>query len=140
MNSEDNVVINGFERTEIESEPEQLGEIAEKLDDVLMYLKNELAGKNQIINAQSAEIQRLRTVVDNRQQQLEKIQEKLEEFESRAESNRQLINKLLGDISHYQNDIEWYKRTYEKRSFWGVMREKIAKVTVPQKNDQDAIE
>jgi chromosome segregation ATPase len=140
MNSEDNVVMNGFEREELDADPERFSEISEKLDDVLMYLKNELAGKNQIINAQSTEIQRLRSVVDNRQQQLEKIQLKLEEFESRAESNRQLINKLLGDISHYQNDIEWYKRTYEKRSFWGVMKEKIAKVTVPQKNQQDAIE
>ncbi|RYY20991.1 MAG: hypothetical protein EOO04_19020 [Chitinophagaceae bacterium] len=140
MNSEDNVLMNGFERTEYEAEPERLGEIAEKLDDVLMYLKNELAGKNQIINNQSAEIQRLRSVVDQRQKQLEKTQDKLEELESRSESNRQLINKLLGDISHYQNDIEWYKRTYEKRSFWGVMKEKIAKVTVPQKNQQDAIE
>jgi len=46
-------------------------------------------------------------------------------FQETAAGNRQLINKLLGDISRLQNDIDWYKRTYEKRSLLGLLREKF---------------
>jgi DNA repair exonuclease SbcCD ATPase subunit len=140
MNGEDNVLLNGFVHAEMAGFDGGLNGVSEKLDDILLYLKNELAGKNQIIHAQANEIQRLRNVVDNKQQTMLTIQEQLVVLEAKAESNRQIINKLLGDISHYQNDIEWYKRTYEKRSIWGVMREKIAKVSLPEKNDHDATE
>jgi len=51
----------------------------------------------------------------------------LENATHEMEGNRQLINKLLGDLSKLQNDVEWYKRTYEQRSFLGTLREKIFK-------------
>jgi TolA-binding protein len=140
MNSEENVLLNGFVHGEVEAEDAGVTGMSEKLDDILMYLKNELAGKNQIIHAQANEIQRLRNVVDNKMAAMQVIEQKLADLETKAESNRQIINKLLGDISHYQNDIEWYKRTYEKRSIWGVMKEKIASVSLPEKNGQDATE
>jgi len=47
------------------------------------------------------------------------------EFQETAEGNRQLINKLLGDISKLQNDVDWYRRTYETRSIWGTIMEKL---------------
>ncbi|MHA4845405.1 hypothetical protein ACX0G7_14630 [Flavitalea antarctica] len=113
------------------SETEGLGEITEKLDDILLYLRNELQGKQKVIDAQAAEILRMRGVIEEKTDLVQAMQQRVAEVEQKAESNRQLINKLLGDISHYQKDIEWYKRTYEKRSLWGVMKEKLAKVNLP---------
>ena len=132
---ENNLLLNGLLKTDVElgfqPEAENLGEITEKLDDILLYLRKELQSKQEIINAQATEVIRMRGVIEDKLELISSMQEKMVEIEQRAESNRQLINKLLGDISHYQNDIEWYKRTYEKRSIWGVMKEKLAKVNLP---------
>lgn len=137
---DNNILLNGFMRTDeelgLQSETENLGEITEKLDDILLYLRNELQNKQKIIDAQSAEMLRMRSVIDDKTQLIGSLEQKLAETEERAESSRQLINKLLGDISHYQNDIEWYKRTYEKRSLWGVMKEKLVKVNLPPENPE----
>ncbi|MFT3934292.1 MAG: hypothetical protein QM726_11790 [Chitinophagaceae bacterium] len=51
----------------------------------------------------------------------------LEKANQQADGNSQLINKLLGEMSKLQNDIEWYKLTYEKRSFLGTIRQKLFK-------------
>jgi hypothetical protein len=55
------------------------------------------------------------------------LEQQLDQSAQNTEGHRQLINKLLNDIEHFQNDIEWYKRTYERRSIWGVLKEKLAK-------------
>jgi len=132
---DDNFLLNGFMKTDAElglqSEAENLVEITDKLDDILMYLRTELQAKQQIIETQATEMLRMRGVIEDKQDIIAEMQERVAEIEQKAESNRQLINKLLGDISHYQNDIEWYKRTYEKRSIWGVMKDKLAKVNLP---------
>ena len=132
---ENEMLLNGFMKTDTDlgfhSETEGLGEITEKLDDILLYLRNELQGKQKVIDAQAAEILRMRGVIEEKTDLVQAMQQRVAEVEQKAESNRQLINKLLGDISHYQKDIEWYKRTYEKRSLWGVMKEKLAKVNLP---------
>lgn len=53
------------------------------------------------------------------------LKEDLENCIHLVEGNRQLINKLLGELSKVQNNIEWYKRTYEQRSFFGTLRQKL---------------
>jgi hypothetical protein len=132
---ENNLLLNGFGNSDAElglqADTENLGEITEKLDDILLFLRKEVQNKQQIIDAQATEMLRMRGVIEDKQELISSMQQKMMEIEQKAESNRQLINKLLGDISHYQNDIEWYKRTYEKRSLWGVMKEKLAKVNPP---------
>lgn len=49
----------------------------------------------------------------------------LSEESKKNEGSKQLINKLLEDIRRYQNDIEWYRKTYEKRTLLGVLKEKM---------------
>lgn len=49
----------------------------------------------------------------------------LNEEIKKNEGNKQLINKLLEDIRRYQNDIDWYKKTYEKRTLLGILKEKL---------------
>jgi DNA repair exonuclease SbcCD ATPase subunit len=132
---ENNLLLNGFMKTDTDlgyqSDSESFGEINEKLDDILLYLRNELQAKQKIIETQASEMMRMRAVIEDKQELIASMQQRMADIEHKAESNRQLINKLLGDISHYQKDIEWYKRTYEKRSLWGVMKEKLAKVNLP---------
>ncbi|MET0300267.1 MAG: hypothetical protein ABW036_10910 [Flavitalea sp.] len=138
---DDNIILNGFSKHEDElgytPDAEQMGEISEKLDDILLYLQKELQNKQVIIETQVKEMQRMRGVIEERNEELTATSQKLAELDQKAESNRQLINKLLGDITHYQNDIEWYKRTYEKRSLWGVMKEKLAKVNLPPEKSEE---
>ena len=35
------------------------------------------------------------------------------------------LSKLVNEIDHLQQNIEWYKKTYETRSLFGMMREKL---------------
>lgn len=58
-------------------------------------------------------------------QQIDQLQNKLTDCRRHNEGQQQLINKLLSDIDRYQLDIDWYRRTYEKRTFLGVIKEKI---------------
>jgi uncharacterized protein involved in exopolysaccharide biosynthesis len=71
------------------------------------------------------DISKLITTIDEKETELKKNREQLENALHSMEGNRQLINKLLGDLSKLQNDIDWYKRTYEQRSFLGTVKEKI---------------
>jgi len=50
---------------------------------------------------------------------------KLIQCRSQSEGNRQLINKLITDIDKLQQNVDWYKRTYESRSLLGVIKDKM---------------
>ena len=63
----------------------------------------------------------------SKETELKNYKIQLEKAQQSIEGNRQIINKLLGDQSKLQNDIDWYKRTYEQRSLLGTLREKILK-------------
>ncbi len=86
-------------------------EIREDLAQIKEYLESLVNCLTKEIVAQNTEIKVLKEEVENRQHL--------------TEGNRQLTNKLLGDISKLQNDVEWYKKTYEQRSFFGTIREKM---------------
>ena len=88
-------------------------EIKSTLVQIKQYLETDIYNLRKQANAKDTEIKTLR--------------EELEKLQHLMEGNRQLINKLLGDLSKLQNDVEWYKRTYEKRSLLGTIREKIFK-------------
>lgn len=86
-------------------------EIKGSLTQIKYYLEDEIAGLKREKMAKDTAIK--------------KIQEDLEHAKYVSEGSKQLINKLLGEISKLQNDIEWYQKTYEQRSFLGTIREKI---------------
>ena len=83
--------------------------------------------KQQVIEEQRLEIEKLQNEINQRSAAMVDLKEQLTQCAQHTEGHRQLINKLLNDIEHFQNDIEWYKRTYERRSFWGVLKEKLTK-------------
>jgi DNA repair exonuclease SbcCD ATPase subunit len=85
--------------------------IQERLEDILQHVEGENRAKALLLDQQRREIQALAG--------------KLADCRRHNEGQQQLINKLLNDISQYQLDIDWYRRTYEKRTFLGVIREKL---------------
>ncbi|HTL07593.1 MAG TPA: hypothetical protein VL307_05025 [Chitinophagaceae bacterium] len=86
-------------------------EIRESLGQIKHYLE-----KN--IRTLSAEVER-------KDQEINELRSSLEKARLQAEGNSQLMNKLLGELTKLQNDVEWYKLTYEKRSLLGTLRQKL---------------
>jgi DNA repair exonuclease SbcCD ATPase subunit len=107
--------------------PVTLYHIYETLGKVVQQLESEIALQQSIIRKQLLEIETLRSEIGRKEQLSVQANRKLEESMQQMEGSRQLINKLLSDIAHYQNDIDWYKRTYEKRSIWGVLKDKLTR-------------
>ncbi len=92
---------------------EKRTDIEDSLTQIKRYLETEIVNLKKDLEAKNAEVKFCRDELDATRHTLE--------------GTRQLVNKLLGDMSKLQNDIEWYKRTYEQRSFLGTIWEKIAK-------------
>jgi len=99
--------------------------ISKTLNTLCSYLETEMARKQIFIERLEADADKLRQTISERESEITNLQGKLQEMLQSSEGNRQLINKLLNDISHYQKDLDWYKRTYEKRSFLGLVKEFI---------------
>ena len=88
-------------------------------------LQNEITSKQAIIHWQQDELSRLRQEVNQKNDTIAGLTSKLQECHSQSEGNRQLINKLITDIDKLHQDINWYKRTYETRSLFGVIKDKL---------------
>ena len=100
-------------------------DIQSQLNRIEDFLLGEFTEKKLALQKQQSEIELLKTSLKEKAVEINSIKEKLRQGLDLAEGNRQLINKLLGEISKLQNDVEWYKRTYEKRSLFGTVREKL---------------
>jgi peptidoglycan hydrolase CwlO-like protein len=90
--------------------------------DIFQSLKNI---EQKTIDESWAEIRNLRTQLETKDQVIASLQAKVAENHRNIEGNRQLINKLLSDLSRLRQDIDWYKRTYESRSFFGTIKQKL---------------
>lgn len=99
--------------------------INDMLESIDQKLDEEIGFKQQTITRQENEIGKLRTVIEEKNSLIRNMNEKVAECQRTSEGNRQLINKLLADIDRLNQDIEWYKRTYVKRSLIGTIKEKI---------------
>jgi septal ring factor EnvC (AmiA/AmiB activator) len=95
------------------------------LEQIEQKLDQEIGYKQHTITRQENEIQKLRTVIEEKNTIIKEMNDKVLESQRSSEGNRQLINKLLTDIDRLKQDIEWYKRTYVKRSLFGTIKEKI---------------
>jgi chromosome segregation ATPase len=105
----------------------QYKQISERLEQIKQYLESEIESKQRTIEQQQQEMALLRKEIQGKTNDITHLQQQLQQCSQQTEGHRQLINKLLNDIEHYQNDIEWYKRTYERRSIWGVLKEKLGR-------------
>jgi septal ring factor EnvC (AmiA/AmiB activator) len=99
--------------------------IRQNLDQIRSFIEIELTEKKDTIKEQAAEIEELKKVLQQKDIAIGMFEANTREFQETAEGNRQLINKLLGDISRLQNEVDWYRRTYEKRSLLGTIWQKL---------------
>lgn len=99
--------------------------IKQNLDQIRSFIEIELAEKKETIKEQAAEIEELKKQLQQKTTAISMFEANNRVFQETAEGNRQLINKLLGDISRLQNDVDWYRRTYETRSFLGTLKQKL---------------
>jgi len=99
--------------------------IKQNLDQIRSFIEIELAEKKATIQNQAREIEELKNILHQKNLAISMFEANAREFQKNAEGNRQLINKLLGDISKLQNDVDWYRRTYETRSFLGTLKQKL---------------
>ncbi|RYY62879.1 MAG: hypothetical protein EOO05_01110 [Chitinophagaceae bacterium] len=106
---------------------DKIDDIQQSLEIMEQKLDMEILGKQTTIERQETEIQRLHLLVEEKNRIVLDTNTKLAECMRNGEGNRQLINKLLGDLDRLAQDIEWYKRTYEKRSLLGTIRQKLFK-------------
>ena len=99
--------------------------IYHSLETIQQQLQDEIINKQALIDSCSAEIKSLRMQLDQKDETIKKLEAVIAENQRSIEGNRQLINKLLNDLDRMQQDVEWYKRTYENRSLLGVIKDKL---------------
>jgi hypothetical protein len=65
------------------------------------------------------------------------LDKQLRECQQTQKGTRQLINKLLSDISTYERDLSWFRRTYEERSLPGIIKDRILRPVNTADTDKD---
>lgn len=103
----------------------KINELQQMLESIENKLDAEILAKQNSIERQEQEIQRLHLLIEGKDKIILETGEKLAECQNSNNGNRQLINKLLNDIERLNQDIDWYKRTYEKRTFAGMMKQRL---------------
>jgi uncharacterized coiled-coil protein SlyX len=88
-------------------------------------LEKEITISQNMVDWQRGELKRLQSEVGEKNNTIAELNTRLVECRSHVEGNRQLINKLINDIDRLQQNIDWYKRTYESRSLLGVIKDKL---------------
>ncbi|GAB2533611.1 hypothetical protein [Rufibacter soli] len=104
---------------------DHLEQINGSLRHIQKHLLQELSYKQDSIEAKDQEIQALKAVLEEKNNLVEELQAKVVAIERNNEGNKQLNKKLISEIVRKQQDIEWYKRTFESRSLLGTLKEKI---------------
>jgi predicted RNase H-like nuclease (RuvC/YqgF family) len=107
------------------TEEDKMDDLQQSLEVIDQKLDKEIIAKQKTIERQEQEIQRLHGLVEEKNKIILEANEKLIDCMRNSEGSRQLINKLLNDSARLQQDVEWYKRTYVKRSFLGTIKEKF---------------
>lgn len=100
-------------------------DLHQSIKNIEQQLVKELQLKQEALHEKNSELSMLHFLMEEKNQTVLQLQEKIGECQQNIEGNRQLINKLLNDQARMQQDIEWYKRTYEKRSLLGVIKDRI---------------
>jgi len=119
---------NSYLLHEFTSPPDdQLGEVHKSVKQIQQHLLKELSLKQEIIEKKEDEIQQLQDALEEKLKAIEDLRLQVEEVVRNNEGNKQLNKKLLNELVRKQQDIEWYKRTYETRSLIGTIKQKLIK-------------
>ncbi|MEO5564476.1 MAG: hypothetical protein ABIR18_13605 [Chitinophagaceae bacterium] len=103
----------------------KIDDLQQLMEMIEQKLDTEIVAKQNTIDRQEQEILRVHRLVEDKNKIILEINDKLVDCMRNSEGNRQLINKLLNDIDRLNRDMDWYKRTYEKRSLAGLIKDKL---------------
>ena len=118
-------MINALLIPEEPNHPGVLTGIYESLNRVNDQFETEKESKQILLESKDLEIRELKLQITGLQKTVGELNEKLADITRNNEGNRQIIKKLINDVVRKQQDIEWYKRTYETRSLLGTLKEKL---------------
>jgi septal ring factor EnvC (AmiA/AmiB activator) len=99
--------------------------VLKTLKSIEQKLEKEITLSQNMIEWHQGELKRLQYETVEKNNTIAELNARLAECRSHVEGNRQLINKLINDIDRLQQNIDWYKRTYESRSLFGVIKDKL---------------
>ena len=105
----------------------KLADLQQSLEMIEHMLDGEVQAKQNTIERLEQEVQRLHLLIEGKDKIILDTSEKLNECLRNNEGNRQLINKLINDIERLNQDINWYKKTYENRSILGILKQKVVR-------------
>jgi hypothetical protein len=105
----------------------KLSDLQRSLEMIEHKLDDEVQAKQLTIERLELEIQRLHLLIEGKDKIILDTSEKYNECLRNSEGNRQLINKLINDIERLNQDINWYKKTYENRSLLGILKQKVVR-------------
>ena len=104
---------------------DQAAIVLKTLKSIEQKLEKETTVSQNMIEWQQGELKRLQFETVEKNNVIAELNTRLVECRSHVEGHRQLINKLINDIDRLQQNIDWYKRTYESRSLFGVIKHKL---------------
>ncbi|MDB5197777.1 MAG: hypothetical protein JWP88_2148 [Flaviaesturariibacter sp.] len=107
-------------------------DIYRSVKNIEQHLLKELALKQKTIDEKKSELSMMHFLLEEKNQTVQQLKDAMQECQKNIEGNRQLINKLVNDQARLQQDIEWYKRTYEMRSLLGTLKEKLFRKKTPK--------
>ena len=99
--------------------------LSKRVNEITHYIRNDIHECRLIIKNLHEKNQELASELKKRTEFDENNLGKLKEAEMLAHGKHQLIEKLLDDINRCHNELEWYKRTYEKRTFIGLLKQRL---------------
>ncbi len=99
--------------------------ISNSLQHIHLHLIKEIDSRQNLIDDKDKEIAILKEMLHQKDLLINELNTKISETQRNNEGNKQLIKKLVNDMVRKQQDIEWYKRTYESRSFLGTLKQKL---------------
>jgi peptidoglycan hydrolase CwlO-like protein len=82
------------------------------------------SNKSRIDKAEET-IRNLLQLINRKEEKINTLELLNQELNRKGDGEKQLVNKLLGDIERLNQDIGWYKKTYEKRSLLGTIKQKL---------------
>jgi chromosome segregation ATPase len=100
-------------------------DLHKSIQNIEQHLVKELQLKQKALDEKKAELSMLHFLMEEKNQTVLQLQEKIGECQQNIEGNRQLINKLLNEQARMQQDLEWYKRTYETRTLLGLIKDRV---------------
>jgi septal ring factor EnvC (AmiA/AmiB activator) len=104
---------------------DQAAIVLKTLKSIEQKLEKEITVSQNMMEWQQGELKRLQFETAEKNNTISELNTRLAECRTHVEGNRQLINKLINDIDRLQQNIDWYKRTYESRSLFGVIKDKL---------------